>query len=600
MYNEIVLNRISPVYVKFEPFLFMSLLLLTIINFFAGKMDFTILGSITSIYILVMILAKNYISVKRRLIGLNIIIFIVACFTMTKSGLSATSLVAFLITNISFFIYLPRKYGWTTMILTCCFIVIHFCLVKTGFIDYSQLTFYPRFTFSVFFSIVLGYILLVSIVAFALKLTYSTLHNSLNELTQLAYYDTSSGLPNKSMFKKKYISTLRNRSQTSYFVQIKIKDFRKTKSLLGHEITKNLLKYLHMAFKANLSEEFYIAITGESSLISYMEVNNLTDVISKIDFVFKDFKRSFAEANNIREIEYYLTIVLLEDKQENYEDLFSKVEIASTYISTTTETNYIVFTDSMISDLHKKEKMMLHVKKALDQEKFEVFYQEKIDPTTGMVKGLEALTRWFSDEIGTVPPGVFIPLIEEGNKVIDFGVMVIRNVMMDIEKISRKYDNKILISINISPSHLVSKDFISTIEKLVKNHNVDPKRIILEITEEVFIDNIQVVCNILNTLRNIGFKISLDDFGSGFSSLNYLAQLPLDEIKIDQTFTRQILQSEKVSGLVDAIFKISALYEYNLVVEGVEVLEEVILLQSFGKCDIQGFYYSKPSPLNIV
>lgn len=210
---------------------------------------------------------------------------------------------------------------------------------------------------------------------------------------------------------------------------------------------------------------------------------------------------------------------------------------------------------------------------------------------------MEALSRWTDELIGTVSPSKFIPVLEEMGKSVEFGELLISKVFTDYAKLCEKYNDSISVAINISPNHLIDINFLDYIRHEIIQFDMLPRRVTLEITEGIMIEDFSDVSRIIDRIKKLGFKISLDDFGSGYSSLSYLVKLNIDELKIDQSFVEQINTNDKIDKMIEMIVSLSEHYRLNIVAEGVETKEQYEKLLEFGCHEIQGFYFSKPEAI---
>ena len=255
-----------------------------------------------------------------------------------------------------------------------------------------------------------------------------------------------------------------------------------------------------------------------------------------------------------------------------------------------------MFDESMLQSMVEKVGLERDLNYALDNGEFCVYYQPKIDLATGKISGLEALLRWKHPEIGLVSPAVFIPIAEKSGLIIPITKWVFHTVCRELKEWDNALQTSISVAINISPLHFLQPDFINNVEKLIEKTGVDPSRIELEITENQAI-NIDLAAVKLQRLKELGFKISLDDFGSGYSSLGKLNRLPLDKIKIDQSFMKHQFSDPANRTIVSTIIAMADSLMCTVVAEGVETMEQLSFLKEHGCEEGQGFFFSKPLPL---
>ena len=236
--------------------------------------------------------------------------------------------------------------------------------------------------------------------------------------------------------------------------------------------------------------------------------------------------------------------------------------------------------------------------KALSERQFRVFYQPKYSITGSQprLSSAEALIRWFHPEFGMVSPGQFISLFEENGLIQKLDRFVWNEAAAQIKQWKEKYGLDIPVSVNVSRVNMFNAHLADILESIAAQNGLDHAELLLEITESAYTDNSDQIVEAVNKLRKRGFRIEMDDFGSGYSSLNMLTALPIDALKLDMKFIRGICENEKNERLVGIMIDIARLLEVPVIAEGVETGEQMELLKKLG-CDIiQGYYFSKPLP----
>ncbi|MDX1352745.1 MAG: GGDEF domain-containing phosphodiesterase, partial [Thiomicrorhabdus sp.] len=258
--------------------------------------------------------------------------------------------------------------------------------------------------------------------------------------------------------------------------------------------------------------------------------------------------------------------------------------------------NQVYLFEDKLRDIAKQRLEMLQAlnHSELDNE-FQLYFQAQVD-AKGNTVGAETLLRWFHPTLGLVPPGQFIPVAEEGRQIIKIGLWVMHKAFLQAKAWNQKYGN-FRLSINISPIQFHEQSFVELVIGLVKFTLVNPNNITLELTEGVLIRNTDLALQKIQHLVSLGFHISIDDFGTGYSSLSYLQKLPIHELKIDQSFIRQILDSEDDMAIVESIVRLAETKNLNIVAEGVETQQQAEFIhQNHKNVSIQGYYYCKPCP----
>ena len=245
----------------------------------------------------------------------------------------------------------------------------------------------------------------------------------------------------------------------------------------------------------------------------------------------------------------------------------------------------------------QKLNMQTKMSQAVLDSDFEQVYQPQFDIQTGQLRGFEALIRWHDEELGTIPPSVFIPLAEEIGLIIPIGKWIIRTAFATLKKWQTEFNFGGVISVNISPLQIKQDNFLAEIKDFLNEFNLDPDFIEIEITEGLMIDNIQDAIFKLNELKKIGFRISLDDFGTGYSSLSYLQALPLNTLKIDKSFINDITADDGIqANITNSIIEMVSKMGLDTIAEGVEHPEQLELLKKFNCHIVQGFLRGTPMP----
>jgi len=234
------------------------------------------------------------------------------------------------------------------------------------------------------------------------------------------------------------------------------------------------------------------------------------------------------------------------------------------------------------------------LRRAMERKEFTLHYQPKIDLTTGAITGAEALLRWTHPVRGSVSPANFIPIAEDSGLILPIGAWVLREACMQSQAWIEASLPFGTMSVNVCAIELRNEDFLDGLFATLCETGLDPRALELEVTESVLVRNSEVSVSILRSARERGVRVAVDDFGTGYSSLSYLRKLPIDVLKIDQSFVRQIAESPNETIIVDAIISMGRSLNLQVIAEGVETAEELEFLQTH-KCDVaQGYYFSRP------
>jgi len=287
-------------------------------------------------------------------------------------------------------------------------------------------------------------------------------------------------------------------------------------------------------------------------------------------------------------------IAILHDYKQTVNEILAQADTAM-YSAKESGKNTFRFFDSVLQQkMLKKLECEKTLFNALEENQFQLFYQLQYNHHNE-VSGAEALIRWFHPQRGIISPTEFIPIAEENGFITEIGKWIIAEACRTLQEWSRdSLRKKWTLSINISPKQFLDESFTSVLLDNVSRYSVLPSRLRLEVTESLLINDIEKIQEIMYRLKSHGFTFSLDDFGTGYSSLSYLNSFPFDELKIDQSFIRNMENDPHAFALVRAIITMAEVLGLEIVAEGVELSEQHTILHSIGGIHYQGYLFSKP------
>jgi EAL domain-containing protein (putative c-di-GMP-specific phosphodiesterase class I) len=260
--------------------------------------------------------------------------------------------------------------------------------------------------------------------------------------------------------------------------------------------------------------------------------------------------------------------------------------------------NYKLYNSRMNAQASKRMELEHEMRKALEREEFVLYYQPQISSSTGQIIGMEALIRWQHPERGLLSPFHFIPLAEETGLIIPLGEWVMRTACRQNKAWQDAGLPPMRVAVNLSMSQFQQKDLIEMVARVLKETNLAPQYLELEITESIAMHNIDYVIGKMKELAALGVQISIDDFGTGFSSLNYLKKFPINKLKIDRSFITDITSDSDDAMIVTAIIAMAHSLKLNVIVEGVETEAQRSYLPTLGCDEMQGYLFSAPVPSN--
>ena len=416
-------------------------------------------------------------------------------------------------------------------------------------------------------------------------------------ISYLAFHDDLSGLPNRHGLENYIKKRISRRSITGYMVQIDIQGLKIINSTLGYRQGDRLLKIIGTYFLQLRETDLYIARTSSYEFTLWMENISHGEVIDLVYALRQSVKDYIHQKGYGQIIDLQLAMVSYPSQGSSFGELYEKVSMAMKFGKDGKMTGMQEYHEDIRVSLENELAMKRYLARALKEREMTAYYQAQVDCRTGRVIGVEALARWNSKELGFVSPAVFIPAIDSQNMVTEFSHYMIEKVLDDYEKLKKKYNRDISLSVNISPAYFIDTGCYEYLKGQFERHEIPPGKLILEITEDVFISDPERINRIIDNLHDLGIRISIDDFGTGYSSLNYLTKMRFDEMKIDKSFISKILEDPKAFQLFEVFCNIARIYNYEIVAEGVETEQQLEKIKTTSLSIIQGFLFSRPEAL---
>ena len=424
------------------------------------------------------------------------------------------------------------------------------------------------------------------------------------QLKYQALYDSLTGLLNRQSLiqhLRQTISKLQRSQEYGAILFIDLDNFKNINDSLGHNVGDLVLKTIALRVKDVLrSEDIIVRLGGDEFVILISQTHKDIEKINKIAlYVSQKIHDAMKQPIVFRTDSIYITlsigIKILNENEKNINTILKHADSAM-YQSKNAGKNQTSFYNTSISE-KIQEQLVLHneLKIAIEKDQFELYLQPIVDLKTEKIVSAEALIRWNHPKKGVVYPDAFIKYAEENNLIIEIGNWVISRAFEMCKELSCLIED---IAINISLKQFHKEEFTQILMQNSKKYEVEPKHIKLELTESVTLSNMDTTIAKMLVLKSYGFKLSMDDFGTGYSSLSYLKNLPFDYLKIDQSFVLHMLQNQQDETLVKIIIDVAKQFNFLVIAEGVETLENVKFMKDNG-CDYyQGYYMSKPIPFN--
>lgn len=427
-----------------------------------------------------------------------------------------------------------------------------------------------------------------------------------DEIQYLAFYDSLTHLPNRRLLLdrlKQALATSSRSGQSGALLFLDLDNFKNLNDTLGHEIGDLLLKQVAQRLAACLRESDTVARLGGDEFVVMLEDMGEQDIeaAAQTEVVGKKILAALAQHYQLATHEYRNTVsigaTLFKGQLHTMEELLKQSDIAM-YQAKMAGRNTLRFFDPKMQDtINTRVSLEDDLRKALANKQLHLYYQIQMDSVKGPL-GAEALIRWIHPERGLVSPAQFIPLAEETGLILAIGQWVLETACAQLKKWQQNPQARhLMLAINVSAKQFRHADFVAQVMGALQRHGVDPALLKLELTESLLLDDIEKIIATMNALTSLGVQLSLDDFGTGYSSLQYLKRLPLDQLKIDQSFVQDIEADNDDKAIVHTIIAMARNLNLDVIAEGVENEEQRKILLDSGCTHCQGYLFSKPVPI---
>lgn len=420
------------------------------------------------------------------------------------------------------------------------------------------------------------------------------------KIYDLAYHDSITGLPNRVMLSEVTVEKIEKASkEKSKFAMIFIDldNFKFINDSYGHIVGDKVLVEVGKRLREIQNNKVMTFRLGGDEFVILIEETYSKTVIENY---LKHIHEALMAPIVVEEKNFYVTcsdgIVVYPDDGENFHDLFKNADTALYEAKGLGKGVTTFYNSKMGEDASEKARIQTDLHTAVENEELKIYYQPIVSVDTGRIKGCEALTRWIHPEHGLISPDKFISIAEENGTIIEIGKWIFRNACKYAKSMYKNGYTDFYVSINVSPNQLLQSEFVDFILGTMKKLEIPPEMIVIEITESVLIEYLDLAVEKLTELRENNIRIALDDFGCGYSSLTYLKRLPINILKIDRSFILDIQSEEEEKNMISIIILLAKLLDMKIVAEGVEFEHQLSYLKKQG-CDMfQGYLISKPVP----
>lgn len=440
------------------------------------------------------------------------------------------------------------------------------------------------------------------------------LRNAEKEVKKLSFYDSVTNLPNRQFFKRlldKTITASEQHDRRFALLNINLDNFMRVNTTFGRDVGDKLLLAVserlnkvirdsdsinNRRYRSLFGSGLLAHFGGDDFIVLLNDIKTADDaakVASRINILFDDpievFDKEVRTTTSIG-------IGVFPEDGDDVEGLLKKVSIALHNAKETGRNCYRFYTDSMNTLSFQRLSMETGLRKALEREEFQLYYQPKVSLIDGRITGAEALIRWKHPDMGLVPPVDFIPVAESTGLIVAITDWAIAEALRQLSSWREDGYELESVSINITPASLSDRNINDHVMKHLLLAGVEVSKLDLEITESVLMEDFDTILPILNEFKELGASISIDDFGTGYSSLSYLKRLPVSKLKIDQSFIHDLMHNNDDPIIVNALISLAHNLGFRVIAEGVEKIEQLEYLKEHG-CDVvQGYYYSRPVP----
>jgi diguanylate cyclase (GGDEF)-like protein len=426
------------------------------------------------------------------------------------------------------------------------------------------------------------------------------------KIHRLVNYDPVTRLPNRRFLLNYLGEALASSSRSGRYGALLLLDLDNFKTLnntRGHKIGDLLLTEVAERIKGTVRDNDVVTRLGGDEFVLLLE--NLSKdhegAIKQAQLVGEQVRDAIAAPYMLKDAEFICTtsigICLFHEDDVVVEDLLKHADLAMSQAKKTGRNSICFFDPEMQASLVERSALESDLRHALEHQQLHLYYQMQVDSARRII-GAEALLRWDHPERGMIMPGDFIYIAEESGLILPIGYWVLKSACEQIKIWSESPATRDLwLAVNVSARQFHQVEFVDQVRRALESSGADPRRLKLELTESLVLDDIGDTVMKMSALRELGISFAMDDFGTGYSSLTYLKQLPLDQLKIDQSFIRDLSTDSNDVAIVQAIITMGRTFELNVIAEGVETEEQFEFLDNHGSHAFQGFLFGRPVPL---
>ena len=420
----------------------------------------------------------------------------------------------------------------------------------------------------------------------------------------LAYYDALTGLPNRLLLQDRLsnaIASARRRQDKVALLFLDLDRFKDINDSLGHSVGDLLLQEVAKRLKTWGREQDTVArLGGDEFLITLTHIKDVPNVAVACERLMDSMTGGFVVQGHSLNISCSIGISMFPEHGADCETLIKDADAAMYAAKDSGRNNFRFFTEHMNTDAAERLTLENSLRMALAKDEFFLVYQPQMDIASGGIIGLEALLRWQHPELGLVPPDKFIRIAENSGLIVRIGEWVMRTACGQARKWQDEGVPAVSIAVNVSAVQFRQAGFCEFIREVLHETDLSPQYLELELTESLLLANADVTFSVLKELKSMGVSLAIDDFGTGYSSFNYLRQFRVTKLKIDRSFIQDIAVNPDDAAITSAIISMAKSLNLRVIAEGVENEAQMSFLREHQCDEIQGYYFSKPLPVDKV
>lgn len=419
------------------------------------------------------------------------------------------------------------------------------------------------------------------------------------KIVHMAYHDALTDLPNRNMFIDKFAVSIEKAKIGREQIAVLFMDldgFKSVNDTMGHEAGDLLLIEVANRLTRILKEHHLVSRFGGDEFAILIPETTVEDTTNTVQNIINELQKPVVIKGNEIQISPSIGISMYPLHGNTLDELIKKADAAMYWTKDQWKEKYEFYRMGTEKPNHNELLLKKEMQQAIKNKEFSLYYQVKVQSNTGAITGAEALIRWYHPVKGWISPIDFIPTAERTGLINPIGEWVLQSACRQNKAWMDMGYHPVRVSVNISSSQIMQKDFIQMVGDILEETGLPPHYLELEITENMIVLDFEYTIQVLNKLKEMGVHISIDDFGTGHSSLHYLSKLPVDTMKIDQSFIRNMTNSYNDLSILEAIISMANTLHLNVIAEGVETKSQMDMLVSLGCYEMQGFWFSRPIP----